>query len=132
MRLLPYSRRFLRTINRSATRPDPLHSVHRHDVGRARARDRRELEHGHYRLEAGAALRACRAETAPIRAYERSRRRGLAHVTAEVFGGALTTHFNPVMYGPGRKVFMGLLRTLPDPDGPAPVSYTHLTLPTKA
>jgi HD-GYP domain-containing protein (c-di-GMP phosphodiesterase class II) len=44
-----------------------------------------------------------------------------AHVTAEVFGGALTTHFNPVMYGPGRKVFMGLLRTLPDPDGPAPV-----------
>jgi hypothetical protein len=42
-----------------------------------------------------------------------------AHLTAEVFGGALTTHFNPVMYGPTRQVFAGLLRTLPDPDGPA-------------
>jgi DNA-binding CsgD family transcriptional regulator len=43
-----------------------------------------------------------------------------AHDTAEVFGGALTTDFNPVMYGTQREVFMGLLRTLPDPDGPAP------------
>jgi HD-GYP domain-containing protein (c-di-GMP phosphodiesterase class II) len=42
-----------------------------------------------------------------------------AHLTAEVFGGALTTNFNPVMYGSQREVFMGLLRTLPDPDGPA-------------
>jgi DNA-binding CsgD family transcriptional regulator len=42
-----------------------------------------------------------------------------AHVTAEVFGGALTSNFNPVMYGPTRQVFAGLLRTLPDPDGPA-------------
>jgi HD-GYP domain-containing protein (c-di-GMP phosphodiesterase class II) len=40
-----------------------------------------------------------------------------AHVTAEVFGGALTTNFNPVMYGSQREVLMGLLRTLPDPDG---------------
>jgi DNA-binding CsgD family transcriptional regulator len=39
-----------------------------------------------------------------------------AHLTAEVFGGALTTNFNPVMYGSGRQVFMGLLRTLPDPN----------------
>jgi HD-GYP domain-containing protein (c-di-GMP phosphodiesterase class II) len=42
-----------------------------------------------------------------------------AHVTAEVFGGALTTNFNPVMYAPRREVFVGLLRTLPDPNGPA-------------
>jgi DNA-binding CsgD family transcriptional regulator len=42
-----------------------------------------------------------------------------AHLTAEVFGGALTTNFNPVMYAPRRQVFVGLLRTLPDPDGPA-------------
>jgi hypothetical protein len=42
-----------------------------------------------------------------------------AHVTAEVFGGALTTNFNPVMYARRREVFVGLLRTLPDPNGPA-------------
>jgi DNA-binding CsgD family transcriptional regulator len=42
-----------------------------------------------------------------------------AHLTAEVFGGALTTNFNPVMYGPPRQVFVGLLRSLPDPGGPA-------------
>ena len=44
-----------------------------------------------------------------------------AHVTAEVFGGPLTTHFNPVMYGSGREVFTGLLRALPDPGSPAPM-----------
>ena len=44
-----------------------------------------------------------------------------AHVTAEVFGGPLTTHLNPVMYGSGRAVFIGLLRALPDPESPAPV-----------
>jgi HD-GYP domain-containing protein (c-di-GMP phosphodiesterase class II) len=43
-----------------------------------------------------------------------------AHVTAELFGGSLTTHFNPVMYGSGREVFAGLLRALPDPEGSAP------------
>jgi HD-GYP domain-containing protein (c-di-GMP phosphodiesterase class II) len=42
-----------------------------------------------------------------------------AHVAAEVFGGSLTTTFNPVMYGSGREVLTGLLRTLPDPGGPA-------------
>ncbi len=42
-----------------------------------------------------------------------------AHVAAEVFGGSLTTHFNPVMYGSGREVLEGLLRTLPDPESPA-------------
>jgi HD-GYP domain-containing protein (c-di-GMP phosphodiesterase class II) len=44
-----------------------------------------------------------------------------AHVTAELFGSSLTTHFNPVMYGSGREVFTGLLRALPDPEGHAPV-----------
>jgi HD-GYP domain-containing protein (c-di-GMP phosphodiesterase class II) len=44
-----------------------------------------------------------------------------AHVTAEVFGDSLTTHFNPVTYGRPREVFAGLLRALPDPDSPAPM-----------
>jgi HD-GYP domain-containing protein (c-di-GMP phosphodiesterase class II) len=44
-----------------------------------------------------------------------------AHVTAEVFGDSLTTHFNPVTYGRPREVFAGLLRALPDPDSPGPV-----------
>ena len=44
-----------------------------------------------------------------------------AHVAAEVFGGSLTTSFNPVMYGSGREVLTGLLRALPDPGSPAPV-----------
>jgi HD-GYP domain-containing protein (c-di-GMP phosphodiesterase class II) len=44
-----------------------------------------------------------------------------AHVTAEVFGDSLTTHFNPVTYGKPREVFAGLLRALPDPESPAPV-----------
>ena len=59
------------TSNRSATRPDPLHPMHRHDVGRARAPDRTELEHvaiamrqkRHYRLQAPAG--------APLRTVER-------------------------------------------------------------
>jgi HD-GYP domain-containing protein (c-di-GMP phosphodiesterase class II) len=41
-----------------------------------------------------------------------------AHVTAEVFGDSLTTHFNPVTYGRPREVFAGLLRALPDPESP--------------
>jgi HD-GYP domain-containing protein (c-di-GMP phosphodiesterase class II) len=42
-----------------------------------------------------------------------------AHVAAEVFGGSLTTSFNPLMYGSGRDVLKGLLRALPDPGSPA-------------
>jgi HD-GYP domain-containing protein (c-di-GMP phosphodiesterase class II) len=42
-----------------------------------------------------------------------------AHVAAEVFGGSLTTSFNPLMYGSGLDVLKGLLRTLPDPGSPA-------------
>jgi HD-GYP domain-containing protein (c-di-GMP phosphodiesterase class II) len=41
-----------------------------------------------------------------------------AHVGAEVFGGSLMTHLNPVMYGSTRETLGGLLRALPDPDGP--------------
>jgi hypothetical protein len=48
-----------------------------------------------------------------------------AHVTAEVFGDSLTTHFIPVTYGRPREVFAGLLRALPDPDSPAPVRALH-------
>jgi HD-GYP domain-containing protein (c-di-GMP phosphodiesterase class II) len=44
-----------------------------------------------------------------------------AHVAAEIFGGSLTTHLNPVMYGSGREVLLGLLRALPQPDRAAPV-----------
>jgi hypothetical protein len=40
------------TSNRSATRPDSSHPVHRHDLGRARAPDRKALGHHRYRNEA--------------------------------------------------------------------------------
>jgi HD-GYP domain-containing protein (c-di-GMP phosphodiesterase class II) len=39
-----------------------------------------------------------------------------AHVTPEVFGDSLTTHFHPVMRGSGREVLTGLIRALPDPE----------------
>jgi len=39
-----------------------------------------------------------------------------AHVTPEVYGDSLTTHFHPVMYGSGREVLSGLIRALPDPE----------------
>ena len=44
-----------------------------------------------------------------------------AHVTAEIFGASLTTHFNPVMYGSQREVVSGLLRALPQADRAGPV-----------
>jgi HD-GYP domain-containing protein (c-di-GMP phosphodiesterase class II) len=55
-----------------------------------------------------------------------------AHVTAQVFGGSLTTHLNPVVYGSQREVLSGLLRALPDPDRPAPVRVVQIArrLPT--
>jgi HD-GYP domain-containing protein (c-di-GMP phosphodiesterase class II) len=54
-----------------------------------------------------------------------------AHVAAEVFGGSLTTDFGPLMYGSGRDVLRGLLRTLPDPQrrGPARALQTARRLP---
>lgn len=44
-----------------------------------------------------------------------------AQVTAELFGGSLTTHLNPVLYGSQREVLTGLLRALREPESPAPV-----------
>ncbi len=44
-----------------------------------------------------------------------------AHVTAQVFGGSLVTHLNPVLFGSGREVVRGLVRALPDPERAAPV-----------
>ena len=44
-----------------------------------------------------------------------------AHVTAELFGASLTTHFNPVLYGSQREVLAGLIRALPAPGSRAPV-----------
>jgi HD-GYP domain-containing protein (c-di-GMP phosphodiesterase class II) len=57
-----------------------------------------------------------------------------AHVAAEVFGGSLTTSFNPVMYGSRREVLGGLLRTLPDPGSPTLVraAQTARRLPRMA
>jgi hypothetical protein len=39
-----------------------------------------------------------------------------AHVTPEVFGDSLTTHFHPLAYGSGREVVTGLIRALPNPE----------------
>jgi HD-GYP domain-containing protein (c-di-GMP phosphodiesterase class II) len=44
-----------------------------------------------------------------------------AHVTPEVFGDSLTTHFHPLMRGSGREVLTGLIRALPDPESVGPV-----------
>ena len=44
-----------------------------------------------------------------------------AHVTPEVYGDSLTTHFHPHMYGSGREVLTGLIRALPDPESAGPV-----------
>jgi HD-GYP domain-containing protein (c-di-GMP phosphodiesterase class II) len=49
-----------------------------------------------------------------------------AHVTAEVFGGSLTEHFNPLMYGSGREVLTGLVRALPDPDAAGPARAAQI------
>jgi HD-GYP domain-containing protein (c-di-GMP phosphodiesterase class II) len=50
-----------------------------------------------------------------------------AHVAAEVFGGSLTTSFNPVMYGSSREVVRGLLRALPDPESAGLVRFLQTT-----
>jgi HD-GYP domain-containing protein (c-di-GMP phosphodiesterase class II) len=39
-----------------------------------------------------------------------------AHVAAEIFGGSMTEHFNPVRFGTSREQLVGLVRSLPDPD----------------
>ena len=49
-----------------------------------------------------------------------------AHLAAGVFGGSLTEHFNPVMYGPGRAVMAGLIRALPGPGAPGPARAVQI------
>jgi HD-GYP domain-containing protein (c-di-GMP phosphodiesterase class II) len=49
-----------------------------------------------------------------------------AHVTPEVYGGSLTTHFHPLMYGSGREVLTGLIRALPDAESPGPVRVVQV------
>ena len=44
-----------------------------------------------------------------------------AHVAAGIFGGSLTEHLNPVMFGSRREALLGLLRALPEPGRAAPV-----------
>ena len=54
-----------------------------------------------------------------------------AHLAAEVFGGSLTEHLNPLMYGSSREVMTGLIRALPDPgvSGPARAVQVAQRLP---
>jgi len=54
-----------------------------------------------------------------------------AHLAAEVFGGSLTEHLNPLMYGSSREVVTGLIRALPDPgaSGPARAAQIAQRLP---
>jgi HD-GYP domain-containing protein (c-di-GMP phosphodiesterase class II) len=49
-----------------------------------------------------------------------------AHVTPEVYGDSLTTHFHPVMYGSGLQVLTGLVRALPDPESAGPVRAVQI------
>lgn len=49
-----------------------------------------------------------------------------AHVTAETFGGSLTTHLNPVAYGSQREVLTGLVRALPEPGRAVPVRAVQI------
>jgi len=44
-----------------------------------------------------------------------------AETAAEIFGGSLTTHVVPVMFGSDREMFAGLLHALPTPGRPGPV-----------
>ncbi len=44
-----------------------------------------------------------------------------AHLAAEVFGGSLTEHLNPVMNASVRDAALGLVRAIPDPSASRPV-----------
>jgi hypothetical protein len=41
-----------------------------------------------------------------------------AEIAAELFGGAMTTHFVPAMFGSPRELMAGIVRSLPDPERP--------------
>ncbi len=49
-----------------------------------------------------------------------------AHLAAGVFGGSLTEHFNPRMYGSGRGAMTGLLRALPEPGAAGPARAVQI------
>ena len=49
-----------------------------------------------------------------------------AHLAAEVFGGSLTEHLNPLMYGSSREVMTGLIRALPDPGASGPARAVQI------
>jgi HD domain len=51
-----------------------------------------------------------------------------AHLAAEVFGGSLTKHLNPLMYGSSREVMTGLIRALPDPGASGPTRAVQIAL----
>jgi hypothetical protein len=44
-----------------------------------------------------------------------------AEIAAELFGGAMTTHFVPAMSGSPRELMAGIVRSLPNPERPGPV-----------
>ncbi len=44
-----------------------------------------------------------------------------AHVGAQLFGGNLSEHHTPMMFGSPREAFGGVVRALPGPSGPRPV-----------
>jgi HD-GYP domain-containing protein (c-di-GMP phosphodiesterase class II) len=49
-----------------------------------------------------------------------------SEVTAELFGGDMTRHFAPVMFGSQREIVTGLARSLPDPKRSAPVRAAQI------
>ena len=49
-----------------------------------------------------------------------------AHLAAGVFGGSMTEHFNPLMYGSSRAVMTGLIRALPDPGASGPARAVQI------
>ena len=49
-----------------------------------------------------------------------------AEILAEIFGGDLTAHFGPVLFGSQREVLAGVVRALPDPDSAAPVRAAQI------
>src|SRR5688500_18366677 len=57
-----------------------------------------------------------------------------AHVTAEIFGGSLTTHFHPVRFGSPREVVTGIMSALPPKEsfGPRRAIQVARRMPTAA
>jgi hypothetical protein len=49
-----------------------------------------------------------------------------AHLAAGVFGGSMTEHLNPLMYGPGRAALADLIRALPEPGALRPARAVQI------